>query len=155
MTEITDTDLSDDYWATTEQVRDRFEIEVGNQQPDFEQRIVEATEAIQADWAEATGGAIPGDLPSDIPNLLQYATADLAASFAHLNFAQNVAGQNNDDQRHVFLEQRSEKMFDRWKKKADLDPESEREGEASEDVTGRSGVIGGEQNSPIERTDTY
>lgn len=153
MAEITDGDLGEDYWATTEQVRDRFDITVQNSEPDFEQRITEATDAMQADWAEATGKAIPDGLPDSVPDLLQYATADLAASFAHLNFAQNVAGSNQDDQRHVFLEQRSDKMFSRWRQRADVDPGSEQAGGASDTVTGLSGTIGGDSWSPIERGD--
>jgi len=151
MTEVTDADLGKEKWCTTEQVRDRFQLEIGNQEPDFEGRIVEATDAIQADWAEATGKAIPDDLPADVPDLLQYATAYEAASQAHLHFAQNISGDNDGDQRHVFLSRKSESMFDRWKKQADLDPGSEQSGDASDTVTGQSGVIGGEDRSPIDR----
>lgn len=152
MTTITDADLGNKYWATSEQVSDRFKIEVGNQNPDHETRIVEATDAIQADWSEATGKSIPDDLPADVPELLQYATAYLAASQAHLHFAQNVSGENNRDERHVFLEDQSQKMFDRW---VSLNVDFDDEGDTADgdDVGGLSGVIGGADRSPIYRGD--
>lgn len=153
MTEVTEADLGDKYWCTTSQVNDRFNLEVGNQVPDHETRIVEATDALQADWADATGKAVPDDLPASPPELLQYATAYEAASQAHLHFAQNISGDNQGDDRHVFLEQKAQKMFDRWKAQTGLDAEGEADGEASESVGGLSGVIGGSDNSPVYRGD--
>lgn len=148
-------DLGTQYWATSAQFQERFDLEVQNQTPEGDDRIEEATDVMQARWAEATGGDIPDDLPSDVPNLLQYATADLAASLAHGNFANNVQSENDNDPREVFLENRAQKMFDAWKKQADLDPGSEQTGDASSVVDGVSGVIGGEDRSPIERGDGY
>jgi len=148
---INDSDLGDKYWCTTSQVRDRFNIEIGNSEPDHKQRIIEATDAMQARWAEATGDDIPDDLPSSPDELLQYATAYLAASQAHLHYAQNIQSENNEDQRHVFLEKQADRQFDLWKAKQDLSPESESDGEGSETVAGVSGVIGGD--SPIHRGD--
>lgn len=139
MTVINDSDLDDKYWCTTEQVRDRMEIEVGNSEPDFETRIVEATDAIQADWEEATGKD-DTEYPSTVPDLLQYATAYLAASEAHLNFAKNVSGDNNGDQRHVFLEKKSEQKFEKWRQQADLSAESSTDDTVS-GVEGRRGSL--------------
>lgn len=152
---ITDADLSEKYWCTTEQVRERFNLEVGNQQPDLEGRIVEATDALQARWAEATGDDVPGDLPATVPRLLQYATAYKAASLAHLQFAVNIQSENDGDERPVFLERQSDTMFERWKSQTDLSPGSESDGEASESVSGVSGVMGGDSRSPIQRSDSY
>lgn len=154
MAKITTADLGDTYWTTTEDVRDEFNLEIGNQQPDFEKRIKQATRAMQARWAEATGLEPTADnLPADVPDLLQDATAYLAASKAHLAYAKNVSGTNNDDKRHVFLDREADDAFENWKRQADLPPGSEPEGEESETVTGFSGVIGGEDNSPIYRGD--
>jgi hypothetical protein len=79
------------------------------------------------------------------------ATAYLAASKAHLAYAQNVQGSNNDDNRHIFLEQQADEAFEDWKRKEDLTSGSETSGEAGETVSGFSGVIGGKANSPIHR----
>lgn len=151
MTEITDADLGADYWATTEQVRDRFRLERHNTEPDHERRIVEATDAIQADWAEASGGDIPGDLPDPVPELLQYATAYEAAANAQLQFSQNVSGENSDDQRPADLRSMADRMFSRWEAQADVATGAEQDGDASDTVTAKSGVIGGVERSPIDR----
>lgn len=151
--EITDSDLDDKHWCTTEDVQDEFELEVGNQELDHQKRIQQATRSIKARWAEATG--LPtSDAPStpdEIPELLQDATAYLAASKQHLAFAQNISGTNDGDERHVFLEDASDDAFADWKRQADLDPGSESDGEASDVIGGQSGVIGGDDRSPIHR----
>jgi len=151
MSEIKDADLGNKYWCTTQQVRDRFEIEVGNQEPDHEQRIIEATDAMQARWAEATGKTVPDDLPSNVPELLQYATAYEAAYQAHSHYASNIQDNNNDDNRPGRLKSLRDEQFELWRAKEDLTAESEASGEAGETVTGRSGVIGG--RSPVYRGD--
>jgi hypothetical protein len=146
MAEVQDADLGDgsnqDYWATTAQVRDRLQIEIKNQEPDFETAIIEATDAMQSRWEGATGKT-SGDYPADVPSLLQYATAYLAASEAHLHFAANVSGENQGDQKHVFLENKAEQKFSDWKQQADLDAGSEPAG--SDDgigsVSGRRGSL--------------
>lgn len=154
MPEITESDLGDDYWCTSDDVQDEFNLEVSNTEPDHERRISQATRSMQARWAEATGQEpTDANLPDSVPPLLQDATAYLAASKAHLAYASNVQGSNNGDQRHVFLEQQADAAFEDWKKKEDLSPESEASGEAGETVSGVSGVIGGKDNSPIHRGD--
>lgn len=154
MPSITESDLGDDYWATSEDVQDEFNLEVQNTEPDHEKRIKQATRSMQARWAEATGQEpTDANLPDDVPALLRDATAYLAASKAHLAYATNVTGSNNDDNRHVFLEQQADEAFEDWKRMTDLSPESEGDGEASDTVTGVSGVMGGESNSPIHRGD--
>jgi hypothetical protein len=155
MSVISDSDLGSKYWCTSEQVRDRFELEVGNSDPDFETRIIEATDEVQAQWAEATGKSIPSELPATPPDLLQYAVAYKAASTAHLHFAVNIQSENDGDERHVFLNRKGDTMFERWKDQADLSPESESDGEASGSVTGESGVMGGSNRSPIQRGESY
>jgi len=185
MTVINDDEIGIEYWCTTEQVRDRFQIEVGNEQPDHESQIVEATDMLQARVASATGlpqvtdnsdtggvlgnddgftlgGSTGGTVSVEtepgrgvVPPLLQYATAYKAASLAHLKFAVNVQSENDGDQRPAFLNTQADEMFSRWKDRNDLNAESERENEASESVSGVSGVMGGDSRSPIQRSDTY
>jgi hypothetical protein len=150
---VLDADLDADHWCTTEDVQDEFELEVGNQELDHAKRIQQATRSMKARWAEATGKPV-SEAPatsSDIPDLLQDATAYLAASKQHLAFAQNVSGTNDGDQRHVFLEDAADDAFADWKRQADLDPGSESDGEASEVIGGQSGVIGGDANNPVHR----
>jgi len=152
MPEVTDADLGDDYWATSPDVQAEFNIEVRNTEPDHERRIDQATRSMQARWAEATGTEpTDANLPDTVPPLLRDATAYLAASKAHLAYAQNVQGSNNDDNRHIFLEQQADEAFEDWKRKEDLTSGSETSGEAGETVSGFSGVIGGKANSPIHR----
>lgn len=151
MPEITDSDLGDDYWCTTDDVREEFQLEIQNQEPDFDKRIGQASRRVQAWWADATGKAVPDDLPTDIPELLQDATAYMAASLAHQAFAQNISGDNDDDQRHVFLEDSARDTFEDWKITADLDPGAEQDESASDTVTGQIGTIRGD--NPIYRGD--
>lgn len=141
MTEITSGDLDSDHWTTTEAVRDELEIKVGDSQPDYQKRIQQATRSVQADWADVTGKSIPDDLPDQPPELLQDATAYLAASMAHLAFASNVSGQNQGDQKHVFLEQQYDKTFERWVQQADLDAEGTGD-DSDGDVSGVAGRRG-------------
>lgn len=147
MSTITEADLSVQYWCTSEDVRDEFQLEINNREPDFERRIEKATRRLQA-WYEDAAGTDP---PADPPDLLRDATALLAASLAHQAFSQNIAGQNQEDQRHVFLEDAARDTFDDWKVTADLDPESEPSGAASDTVQGLSGTINGD--NPIYRGD--
>jgi hypothetical protein len=149
MAEVTEDDLGADRWTTTEDVRDEFQIEVGNREPDFVKRIEQATRRVRA-WYKDAAGEEP---PDDPPALLRDATALMAASLAHQAFSQNISGDNDGDQRHVFLEDSAHDTFDDWVIDADLDAESGTSGVASDSITGQSGVIGGESNSPIERGD--
>lgn len=153
MAEISEGDLGDDYWTTTAKVRDNYDIEIGNERPDFDDRIQQATDRVQAWWSDATGEDVPDDLPAadDIHPLLQDATALMAASLAHQAFSHNISGDNDGDQRHVFLEDSARDTFDDWKTVADLDPGDEATDSASNTVTGVSGVIGGRHRSPIHR----
>lgn len=149
MAEVTEDDLGADRWTTTEDVRDEFQIEVGNREPDFVKRIEQATRRVRAWYKDAAGD----EPPDDPPDLLRDATALLAASLAHQAFSQNISGDNDGDQRTVFLEDSARDTFDDWVVTADLDAESGASGVASDSITGQSGVIGGESNSPIERGD--
>lgn len=149
MPEVTDADLGADYWTTTEDVRDEFQLEIGNREGDFQKRIEQATRRVRA-WYKDAAGEGPPDQP---PALLQDATALMAASLAHQAFSQNIQGDNDGDQRHVFLEDSARDTFDDWVVDADLDAESGASGVASDSITGKSGVIGGDVNSPIERRD--
>lgn len=143
MSVIGEADLDGDHWATTEDVREEFQIEVGNQEPDFERRIKQATRSIRARWSDTTGKAVTDapDTMSDIPELLRDATAYLAASKAHLAYAANVSGQNNGDDRHVFLSNEADRAFDDWVQQADLDAE----GDAGDDVG--IGTVSGRRGS--------
>lgn len=136
---ITDSDLGDDYWATTEQVQDRIRMEIQNSDPDWDTEINEATDDIQARWEDATGKT-DSDYPDPVPKLLQYATAYLAASEAHLHFAANVSGENNGDEKHVFLEQKARQKFEKWRAKADLQAGSDTESSPST-VAGEKGSL--------------
>lgn len=140
------TSISGDAWCLTSDVRDRIRLKVGQDNPDFETEIEEATDSMQSMWSEFSGAAVgSSDMPateSDLPNLLQQATAYMAASEAHLKFSQNVRGQNEDGQRHVFLEDKAQDKFDQWKSQADLDPEDEDDPDVSgTDVTARTGSL--------------
>lgn len=155
MTEIGENDIDSDHWATSDQVRERIQLEFGNKDPDFENRIQNATDSVQADWAEATGKPVPEELPDDPHSLLQAAVADLAASDAHMNFAKNISNDNDGDERHVFLESRSERNFEKWKKTADLEPDSERGDSGVGSINGRtssmtSDIIERDRRSPGE-----
>lgn len=143
MTEITQTDA--DHWTTTEKVRDDVKIQVQNQEPDHEKRIERATRRVRA-WYQDASGQEPPDQP---PDMLDDATSLLAASLVHQAFSQNITGDNDGDQRHVFLEDAAQDTFEDWKKQAELDPGDDTAGESSEQVTGMSGTISG--TSPIQR----
>lgn len=147
MTTITKGDLSDDYWCTSEDVQDEFQLEIGNQDPDFEGRIEKATRRVRS-WYKDASGDSPPDKP---PDLLRDATALMAASLAHQAYASNIQGENNDDQRHVFLEDSAKDAFEAWKVEAGIDVSGESAGEASETITGKSGTISGDD--PIYRGD--
>lgn len=149
MAEITDNDLGPKYWTTTAAVREEFNLEIGNQEPDLERRIEQATRRMRAKVRDATGQ----DPPDQPPDLLNDATAYLAASLAHQAFAANISGENDGDQRHVFLEDMAMDVFDDWTASADIDPGDETDGSASDMVTGISGTING--SNPIERGDSY
>ena len=149
MSTIQEDDLGPDYWCTSEDVRDDFQLEIRNREPDFDRRIQRATRRVRARYEDAAGQ----DAPEQPPDLLRDATALLAASLAHQAFSQNISGDNQGDQRHVFLEDTAWDTFEDWKSQADLDPGDESTGDASDTVTGKSGVIGGRSNSPIERGD--
>lgn len=143
------TTLSADAWALTSDVRDDFNIEVQNQEPDFERRIEQATRRVRAWYTDATGQ----DAPDQPPDLLRDATSLLAASLAHQAFAYNIQGTNDGDDRHVFLEDAARDTFEDWKAEAEVDPGDETSGDASDTVTGKTGVIGGSDRSPIYRGD--
>jgi hypothetical protein len=125
MTEVTA--ISGDAWCLTEDVRDRIRLKVGQDNPDWETEIKEATDSVQSMWSDATGKAVgSSDMPtsdSDLDNLLRQATAYMAASEGHLKYSQNVRGGNEDGQRHVFLEDKAQDKFDQWQTRAELDPE--------------------------------
>ena len=125
------TDISADAWCLTSDLTDDAEgiirLKVGQDNPDYEREIKEATDSVQSMWSDATGKSVDStDLPqsdSDLDSLLQQATAYMAASEAHLKFSQNVRGGNEDGQRHVFLEDKAQDKFDQWQTRAELDPE--------------------------------
>jgi hypothetical protein len=146
MATITESDLGGEYWATSRDVRDEFQLEVGNRDPDFERRITAATRRVQA-WYHDAAGKSP---PADPPALLRDATALLAASLAHQAFSQNISGDNERDERHVFLEDAARDTFDDWLKQADLEPGADT-ADPGDITRGRSGVIGGTTDSPIHR----
>lgn len=145
MSEILVENLGEDYWATSADVQDEFQIQTQNEDPDFDRRIQQATRRMQARYEEAAGK----DAPADPPPLLRDATALLAASLAHQAFAANIQSSNGEDERQVFLEDSAWDTFDDWKRGADLDPGSESQGEASANIGGLSGTISGDD--PIYR----
>lgn len=120
MGEISSSDLSDEYWATSDGVREYIDIPVQGSQKDVESFIETATDSIQAMWKRATDGDIPADLPDastleDDHPLLVKATELMAASEAHEAEAQNFRSEADDNQsRHVFLERRAESKFEDW-----------------------------------------
>lgn len=140
------TAISGDAWCLTEDVRDRIRLKVGQDNPDYETEIQEATDSVQSMWSDATGSAVDGsDMPTsdaELDSLLQQATAYMAASEAHLKFSQNVRGGNEDGQRHVFLEDKADDKFDQWKARAELDPEDEDDPDVSgTDLQARTGSL--------------
>jgi len=147
MPTITESDIDAEYWATSEDVRDEFQLEIGNRDPDFGRRITAATRRVRAWYKDAAGEAAPAAPPP----LLRDATALLAASLAHQAFSQNISGDNEGDQRHVFLEDAAKDTFEDWLKAADLEPGDDTADAAGDRVRGKSGVIGGASNSPIHR----
>lgn len=151
MADVTESDLGPSKWCTTADVNAEFQLEIGNQEPDFVKRIEKATRRVRAWYKDAAGE----DAPDQPPDLLRDATALLAASLAHQAFAQNISGTNDGDERHVFLEDSARDTYDDWVTQADLESESETSGAASDNITGQSGVIGGDANNPIERRNNY
>ena len=150
MATITESDLSAEYWCTSEDVQNDYNIEINNEVPDFEGRIKQATRRVQA-WYIDASGTPEADVPTDPPALLRDATALMAASLAHQAFSTNITGDNDGDQRHVFLEDAARDTFDDWKSTAELDSGDDTDGSASDEVTGMSGTIAG--RNPIDRTD--
>lgn len=120
MAEIDSADISDEYWATSDGVREYIDIPVQGSQKDVESFIETATDSIQAMWKRATDGDIPDDLPDpgtleDDHPLLVKATELMAASEAHEAEAQNFRSETDEGQaRHVFLERRAESKFSDW-----------------------------------------
>lgn len=144
------TDISADAWCLTSDLTDDAEgiirLKVGQDDPDYERTIQEATDSVQSMWAEATGRQVGSDdMPtteSDLDRLLRQATAYMAASEAHLKFSQNVRGGNDDGDRHVFLEDKAHDKFDQWKGKADLQPEDEDDADVTgTDIQARTGGL--------------
>lgn len=125
MGEISQSDLDDTHWATSDLVRDHVDIPTKGGNTDVESEIESATEDVQSWWKNATDGDVPDDLPptdSSDPNQLfdensrlVRATALLAASYAHENRAQQIRSDEEGDRKHVFLERRAEKKFEAWK----------------------------------------
>ena len=147
MATITESDIGADYWATSEDVRDEFQLEVGNRDPDFDRRIKKATRRLRA-WYQDD---IEEPAPADPPALLRDATALLAASLAHQAFSQNISGDNDNDQRHVFLEDSARDTYQDWLKTVDLENDADDADTTGDRIGGKSGVIGGASNSPIHR----
>jgi len=140
------TSISADAWCLTEDVRDRLRLKVGQDNPDWQTEIEEATDSMQSKWSEATGQEVGGsDMPttdSELDPLLQQATAYQAASEGHLKYSQNIRSGNDDGQRHVFLEQKANEKFQQWQAKADLEPEDEDDEQtAGTDLTGRTQTL--------------
>lgn len=145
MATINVADLGVDYWCTSQDVRDEFQLEISNTTPDHEKRIEQATRRVRA-WYQEAAGESPPDPP---PDMLRDATALMAASLAHQAYASNIQDGNEGDQRDVFLERSARDTFDDWKLTSDLDPGAEASGEAGENVTGHVGTINGD--NPIFR----
>jgi len=140
------TTISAETWCLTEDVRDRIRLKVGQDNPDWEREINEATDSVQSMWSDATGKQVgSSDMPttdSDVDDLLQQATAYMAASEAHLKYSQNVRGTNEDGNKHVFLEDKATDKFDQWKTRSDLDPEdADDPGVTGTDVQARTGSL--------------
>jgi len=153
MTEISENDLGDEYWCTSDDVQDEFELSVQGSNPDHQSRIEKATRMVQADWADVTGGQVPDDLPDVTATtnaLLRDATAYLAASLAHLKYAQNVQGENDGDERPVFLESKADDAFESWKVVAGQQVDDDQDTSGS-GVDAVSGTIAGKD--PIHRGD--
>lgn len=140
------TSISADAWCRTEAVRDRLRLKVGQENPDWETEIREATDTVQSMWSEVAGQAVgsPGMPTSDaeLDSLLQQATAYMAASEGHLKYSQNIRSGNDNGQRHVFLEKKAKEKFDQWQAKADFDPEDADDRQTSgTDLSGRTKTL--------------
>lgn len=149
MTEVTEDDLGADFWATSEDVQDDVQLEIQNEEADHERRIEQATRRVQSWYQDAAAE----DPPDDPPALLRDATSLLAASLVHQAYAQNISGENDGDERHVFLEDSARDFFDDWKTAEELDAGDDTDGSAGDQVGGRTGIIGGSDRSPIHRGD--
>lgn len=142
------TSVSSDHWTTTDMVRDRLRLKVGQDDPDWSTEIKEATDTVQSWWANATGYKVGSqDMPttdSELPDLLQQATAYQAASEAHLKYSQQIRGGNEDGDRHVYLEDKAEDKLDQWKATAELEPEDRDDpSDPTTEARARSGQLDG------------
>lgn len=144
MAEVTESDLGKDHWTTSDDVQERVRLTIkGNDNPTFQDVIQDATDEVQSWWAAETGKQVPDELPDPVPDLLQSATAYMAASEAHLRFSRNVrsSGEGGDDGRHVFMEKKARKKFEAWENQRDTDPDSQSTGGTTADVQARTGSL--------------
>jgi len=144
------TSISAETWCLTDDLTDPqsgiLRLNIGQETPDWETVIQAATDSVQSMWSEATGKQVDSDdMPTtdaDLDDLLQQATAYMAASEAHLRFSSNVRGGNEDGERHVFLEDKAQDKFDQWKARAELEAEDrDKRGDPGTDVTARTGQL--------------
>ena len=153
MAEVKSSDLDDDHWAISEDVREHIDIPQQGNETDVEKAIISATNTVQAWWKKATDGDIPADLPetdSSNPNqletdhpLLVKATELLAASEKHESVAQNIrAGEDGEDRKHVYLEDRAKSKFENWVTVNGFDTTDTVEGQGDDlPSTGRSSSL--------------
>jgi hypothetical protein len=153
MAEVTSSDLDDTHWAISEDVREHIDIPTQGNETDVEKAIISATHTVQAWWKKATDGDIPADLPetdSSNPNkleqdhpLLVKATELLAASEKHESIAQNIrAGEDGEDRKHVYLEDRAKSKFDNWVTRNGYDVTDTTQSDATDSsTTGKSSSL--------------
>lgn len=135
--------ISQDSWAVQSDVADKVQIQERGSEKDYTQEIEEATDTVQSWYIEETDVA-ESDLPSsdsELPDLLQQATAWEAASEAMFKFSQSV--QNGDDSnRDESFHRKARRKFDDWKSRQDAG--KEKTDTAGTSVGGRSGSLTGD-----------
>jgi hypothetical protein len=143
MAEITESDLGQDYWATSDDVQERVRLTIkGNDNPTFTDVIQDATDEVQSWWASETGKTVPDGLPDPIPDLLRSAAAYMAASEAHLRFSRNVRSSDEGGEgRHVFMEKKARQKFEAWENQRDTDPDTGDSSDRTADVQARTGAL--------------
>lgn len=137
MAKITDT--SADYWATTDDVRDKVKARRRGEEIDAESEIEAATREMRSKWAGATGKD-PAAAPDTPPPLLQDATAWLAAEEIHGKLGAQSREDSRDENATNYYRMKAKAKFKAWKEAEDLEPSSADVKETS--VSGRSSTIG-------------
>lgn len=138
MTEVTD--LSDDHWCLTDDVRDLIKIPDKGSQRDFEGAIERATNSVQSWYKNETGKT---DLPdaTGLDDLLVEATAWLAVSESTFSYARNFNGGDGSTDRTRTAEDKAETKFNEWTNVNDVDDGEPDRTTNTTNTTSRSGAL--------------